>query len=480
MNNFKWFELRIYVIFFLAILLNIYSFLGWYYNFYLPSTEVLFIKEKVLITYEGEPPKLISLGMVKPLIPFILNVMIKNITLLTSLVASFFILFIVYNISKRTDKPVLNFIIGTLVFFNPLFILALAKNYIFLLEIFIIYIAFINIYIFIYIKPRSFRYLFLSAFMFGLLFLTDYRTVFILPVAVIFVILADIKKFKDKNQKLEFRRIADIISIMFVPTFFAIFLYSLVNFLLNENFSLQLFNRYLTLLYVPNPYRTDTLLLIQQILSDLIKYWYLAIPMFLFPIFTKHRAFMFSIPFVILTFLAGIYLVSGKVPEYYFIIFSLIPLISILDVRRKNLTKILVSFSLVMFIGFVFSVKNIGYKPLFEKNKELEDYRKASEVLKGTEGKILMDDGQMFPLVVFTGQTKRFVLPYQFTFIYYFSNPKAKVDYIVVNKKDSRDKVIKTYPNSIYGYMEGYYVFYQNDTVIIFKNVRDSYKYSSF
>ena len=126
-------------------------------------------------------------------------------------------------------------------------------------------------------------------------------------------------------------------------------------------------------------------------------------------------------------------------------------------------------------LAFGLTVWDIDFKPFTKEDKELVDMYKGAQVLKNVKGSIILDDKTLYPLVAFYGDVNRIIFPYQFDFTYYYANPRNKVDVIVINKKDKTDKLLSKFPLAKYGYLEGYYVLYQNETIIIFKNVSNSF-----
>jgi len=472
MKKIKNIQLRVWVILFLVLFVNVYYLAKGYLEVYFPSKEVLFIQEKAYLTLYGDTPNLALKGVVKPLLPYLINLAIPDIVILTALTSALLVFTLFYFLSRKNFHPVLSFIMFVAVIFNPLFILMIFKNYIFSLTILILISGFLNMYIFLYYKPKSYRYLFISAFMLGMLFLIDYRTLFVLPVFSLFPLISEAYNSAKKYERINIKRIINVASIVLTPTIFFILFYYIANYLLTARWSFDLNNPYLTFLYKPSIFFSDWKLLIYRVLEDINKYWYLILPAVVFPLFTRKKAFMIMLFLIPILFMAGIYTFSEKIEIYYFIIFSLLALISIIDMKRDLDRFSLSILGAVMVISIFFTIKYIGYGVLFEKEKDLVEMKKGAEILKIYEGNIMLDDASLYPFVVFLGKEKikDVIVPNDDTFTYYFGNPKDSIHFIVVNRDYPRDKFLLNYPNAKYGYMEGYYVFYENTKITIFKN----------
>ena len=464
-----------YTIGFLAIVFNLYFFVKGYLTEFFPARDVLFIKEKVLLTLYKDSTQVLGDGIVKPILPYLVNLFIPDIPLLTAIVSTLLIFTLISYISKKSVSIWKEFLIVVLIIFNPLFFLTAIKNYIFTLTLLVFLVAIFSIYVFLYIKPRQYVYLFLGSFLLGFTFLVDYRSIFATFGIILMAIINDILKFKKHKKTLDLRRLWNIILILLTPTLFFIFFYMFTNFLITERFEFDFYNRYLTLGFYPTEYFSNFPLSLRATFDDMIRYWYLVLPSLVIPLISRKKFFGLIYIFSGTLLIAGIYYFSGNVPVYYFLIFSLLPLISIIDTKHNylNLKMNLSILTLALTLGF--TVKDIDFKPFLKKDKELVDMYKASKVLKSLKvNNVILDDKTLYPVVVFYGDVNRIIFPYQFDFVNYYANPKNSVDIVVVNKLDKTDKFLKKYPNAKYGYLEGYYVLYENETVIIFKNINFS------
>ncbi len=475
MKELKFREYTAYTIGFLTILFNLYFFIKGYLNEFFPAKDVLFIKEKVLITLYKENTQMLGDGIVKPVLPYIVNLFIHNIPLLTALTSTLLIFTLLFYISKKPLNLWREIIIISLVIFNPLFFLTAFKNYIFTLTLLVFLVSLFSIYVFLYIKSRQYVYLFLGSFLLGFTFLVDYRSIFATFGIILIAIISDILKSLRHKRTLEIKRLWNIVLILLTPTLFFIFFYMFTNFLITEKFVFDLYNRYLTLGFYPTEYFSNFFLSLTATLKDMLKYWYLVLPSIVIPFLSRKKFFGVIHLISGVLFITGIYYFSGRVPVYYFLIFSLLPLISIVDTKNKYLSLKMNISILSLALAFGFTLKEIDFKPFLQKDRELVDMYNASKVLKNLKGKIILDDKTLYPVVVFYGDVNNIIFPYQFDFVYFYANPKNSVDIVVINKKDKTDKFLKKFPTAEYGYLEGYYVLYENETVIIFKNVNLSY-----
>ena len=465
----------VYIIGFLTILFNMYFIVNGYLKLFFPDKDVLFIKEKVLITLYKENTQILGDGLVKPILPYILNLFITNIPFLTALISTVLIFVLIYILSKKSLTVWKEIVIIALIIFNPLFFLVAFKNYIFTLTLVVYMVALSSIYIFLFIKHRLYVYLFLGSFLLGLIFLVDYRAIFSSLGIIGIVVLSDIIKHYYKGKIIEFKRIWNVALILLTPTLFFITFYVFTNFLITERFTFDLYNRYLTLGFYPTEYFGNFLLSLKATLKNCIRYWYLVLPSIVIPLFSRRKFFRIIYFSAGVLFITGLYYFSGNVPVYYFLIFSLLPLISILDTKKKYINLKMNISILSLALAFGLTVWDIDFKPFTKEDRELTDMYKGAQVLKNVKGNIILDDKTLYPLVAFYGNVNRIIFPYQFDFTYYYANPKNKVDVIVINKKDKTDKFLSKFPLAKYGYLEGYYVLYQNETVIIFKNVSNSF-----
>ncbi|MBW2072681.1 MAG: hypothetical protein JRI89_15690 [Deltaproteobacteria bacterium] len=74
----------------------------------------------------------------------------------------------------------------------------------------------------------------------------------------------------------------------------------------------------------------------------------------------------------------------------------------------------------------------------------------------GSKGRVLLDDTTLYSLVYLYGDPKRFLLPYEYEFETALSAPRLFVSYVVVSKNKFRDRLLGRYPLASAGFLQGY------------------------
>src|SRR5579875_2324730 len=85
------------------------------------------------------------------------------------------------------------------------------------------------------------------------------------------------------------------------------------------------------------------------------------------------------------------------------------------------------------------------------------DFRALANVLAGHPGgPVLLDDGIFYPVVAFSSDTRRFILPYQARFRAAIEAPGSFARYVVVAPNDPNDQVAAAHPSVARGVLNGF------------------------
>lgn len=109
-----------------------------------------------------------------------------------------------------------------------------------------------------------------------------------------------------------------------------------------------------------------------------------------------------------------------------------------------------------------------------------QEWQQTSHLVKEVSGfedtgTILMDSSRNLPLVFISGSPKRFLLPYQLDFEIGLSLPAAYVEYIVVHADSNKDMVAKRYPQALDGRLPGFSLVGEYGPRLLFKRTVTSF-----
>lgn len=102
----------------------------------------------------------------------------------------------------------------------------------------------------------------------------------------------------------------------------------------------------------------------------------------------------------------------------------------------------------------------------FEGN--LDSSRELLQLIKNP-GKILLDDQYLYKVIYLSGTPNKFIVPFQSAFDAAINDPAKHVEYVVVSKFPSLDKVLSRYPSALMGQLKGFHLVKEVDDAYLFE-----------
>jgi hypothetical protein len=440
--------------------------------------EGVFLTEKGLLALKGNPPRLENIGLIYPplpfyvLFPFIFLTPTASPFLAASLVMSVLVLFIGYRLVKHKARFSLFLLFVAHLILNPTIIYAGSSGG--SLHLYLTFLVIFYVFIFEhYIKPISF-YLALAGTFLGLLVLIRYEVIFILPGLFFATIFLSIETAIGKEtsykeffklliqlpayRKTFIRKTISMYLMLFIPPVFSFVSWIYLNWLFTSNplFFLDSPHAYFRTLKTYVVFNTRLLELRGDILKsflEVIKDVLIASPNLFFVLFLFRRRLFhlmalfspvlglvisayfglsllnidFFAPFIMLSFVGLLWAIySGEVKNLkfsifiYTVLFAWSSLLSIKAFQNSNYPEE------KFFIKALLKGK---VEPIFKDEMKVANFLK--ETLKPEEI-VLVDDANGYPIVVFHGEPKIFILPYQYEFYSAVQTPEIYADYILV------------------------------------------------
>ncbi len=499
-----------------------YLFIGFSVNtsgYYHP--EGIFLAEKGLLALKGNPPRLENIGLIYPplpfyvLFPFIFFTPIASPFLASSLVMFILVVFIGYRLVKYKVGFVLFLLFVSHLVLSPVMIYVGSSG-----GSLHLYLAFLTMfYVFIfehYSKPVSF-YLALAGVFLDALVLVRYEIIFLLPVLFFATIFLSIETTIGKEasyseflklivqlpayRKTFIRKSISLYLMIFIPPAFAFGSWVYLNWLFTSNpfyfiDSPYAYFRTLKTYVISNPKLLELKGDILKSFFEVVKIVFFLSPMFFYVIFLfRRRPFHilaliapvlglvissyyglsllnidFFAPFVMLSFVGLIWAISGgwvknqKVAILIYVVLFLLSILSSLKMLQSSNYPEEKAFIAALFKGRV----DLIFKDEIEVANFLKNTVKPGET-------ILVDDGNGYPIVVFYGEPKNFILPYQYEFYTVVQTPEVYADYILVYNPETfegaRDVLNITHKNLFYGGRRGLVLIYSSNKWRIFRSI---------
>ncbi len=445
--------------------------------------EGIFLTEKGLLVLKGNPPRLENIGFIYPplpfyvLFPFIFLVPTASPFLASSFMMFVLVLFIGYRLVKYKTEFILFLLFVAHLLLNPTIIYAGSSG-----GSLHLYLAFLVIfYIFIfehYLKPISF-YLALAGTFLGLLVLIRYEIIFVLPGLFFATIFLSIETTlgKEANYREFFRLIVQLPAyrktfirktismylMLFIPPIFAFASWIYMNWLFTSNpffflDSPHTYFRTLKTYVVFNPRLLELRGDVLKSFLEVIKIVFMVSPTFFFVLFLFRRRLFHLLALLspILGLVISAYFGLSLLNIDFFAPFVMLSFVGLLWAvyggEVKNFRLVTFIYSVLFLLSSWFSIKlfqNSNYpeeklfvEALFKGKVEpiFKDEIKVANFLRETikPGEIvLVDDANGYPIVVFYGEPKNFILPYQYEFYSAVQTPEVYADYILVYNPDT-------------------------------------------
>jgi len=449
----------LYFVIFLAAWGIFYGVVSFFLSKTFPSYQTLFLSEKALIALQGEPPKVENVGIIEPLLPFLLLLLLNSPILAQSFSAALCLTSLIFVLKeKRIFLPILIFCSVPLVYLS-------VKDFSTLLCFTFFFLSLYQLHLYEKSNCAQFRHLFASALFYGFGFLCDYKIGFLLPLFIAYLSFIEWDAHDFSLQKLLSTSL-----IMITPVVFFCFLYFFLNFIFTDRFSLPFFNPYSSLTSAVTIYSGKFILSVIQFLKVAFSYyWFLNVPVIITLLFLERKALSFFIIILFISYGSIVYYFSGKDALSSSALLYLLSTISIFNAEKDVSLLSETIFILSIAISAILGYEYIG-KEVFKKDEELLNFVEVASLLKRVPGICLLDDTELFPIVVFHSKVEDFLLPYQTSFTYNLSRLKKSIDTVIVSKKKNYDSIARSFPTSKYGFLEGFYVLYENESIIVYRN----------
>jgi hypothetical protein len=443
------------------------------------SLENFFYAEKALLAVKGNPPRLENIGLVYPPLPFFLTLILggpltaagvsgatmvtllgtrlagKHVGLGTKVSIYAFLLLLPSIMFLFSQKP------GTAVFYT----LFTTSNY-FLLR---------------YLETGHTFNIFIFGLIYGLCFLTAYESIVLLPYYLLLLIY--FVRLKEPG------RFFSLLLVSFLPLFFSLGAWVYLNWLftgdgwhfLHSPYSYFQAYREVTPDLIAISGRPAASLVHTVVWSfPLVGFYY-----FMLPFLEKRARAVFFSPYF-LVYIAPVLLLAAEgyfgllAPAIYK--YSLLGFSAALFVDRVQHQRALKLLPCIVIAALIWGWFVIHNSPAAEERafgqfligssfvSSNEEYREAAVVLRETKGKILLDDSQLYPLVVLDGDPSRFILPYNYEFDAAVANPHLFAQCVVVYRDPYKDQIAGAWPDVLRERLPGFYPQWSGKYITIFEH----------
>ncbi|MEN3038667.1 MAG: hypothetical protein ABDI07_05895 [Candidatus Kryptonium sp.] len=506
----------------LSIFISLYYFaLGLMFisaDYYNP--ESFFLIEKGLLALKGNPPRLENIGLIYPPIPFFvlfpfvfINPIVAPI-FASSLTMGLLTAFITYRILKKKISFIFIIFMLLILLFNPVILYTGSSGssaYLYLTFLTLFYL-----FIFEYYERNVSFYLAISGVFIGVLVFIRYEIIFILIfwlfVNAILTIETTLEEgvsyrnFFELLRKLPayrqtfIRRLFAVYLMIFIPPVSGFLFWCYLNWLFTSNpfhFINSPYSYFRTLstyvLYNPSliEFKGNAFKSVLYVLNEILIY----MPAYIVLIFVFTRRLFFSLaliaPIVALSITAYLGLSLMNVDFYApFILIALVTMIYACEeepsLRKSLVMAVFLVLILFSFFSGYYKLKNsfypeernfartlLGGNPdrFFFEEKKVAEFLKRNVSLNDI---ILMDDATGFPIIVFYGNPKNFILPYQYEFASVVERPEVYADYVIVYNPEKfegkRDLINQRHQNLFYSGSKELLLVYSSSNWRIFKS----------
>ncbi len=438
------------------------------------------MQARVMLAYDGAPPRLENIGGIYPSVPFFLSLLLRDQLLATSLVGGFAFAGILWFIKMLRQSGCIN---SVLEFASMVYLLFLPQTLYILsqrMDICLVLLLFSSVLLWLRKTQRYSRvyHMAIAGLALALLFLSDsYAT----PVFLLFIPLMIIMR----------KGTAGSISAMTIMLYLPLLFFSLMQYPLSALFSdasdpFLEWNRRLLVAYDLEKatmwYAGNLIESLKFLFSRLTAQMFFLLPWLALGMLMLIRSAFGRPSMYSLYYFAPLIYCAGSIfgGHSYFVTdnasYLIFPAVALLllhyDFGRpvaKNwpVTLLLVTtlaFSLVGGYRQAASTQDPMERKFYaaivngETDPEWTEKRALSRHLGGEEetGKILMDSRRNLDLIFISGNPKRFLLPYQLDFEVGLSLPAAYVEYVVVYDDPAQDMVAQRYPQAVNGTLPGF------------------------
>jgi len=426
---------------------------------------LMFFSEKALLVLHGIPPRLENFGFIYPPLPILIACLFNgNVLLAQGFVASLITTAIVFHIRKSTPTLRQAFPLTVFVTFSfPVLFLATQR---FDLYLYFFLVVLSAKFLYQYKNEGYSLHLFLAGPLFGAAFFTHFSAIYLLP--LFFFLIYYLYGGQPKKMMA-------VSMTFFTPSLVSLFVFSYINFMFTgEAFGFLIkHNMLFSNLNIAILISSGTVF---EDLKYMLKYVLMIVPAII-PFFWGtfyDRNVVLILPFLIIL---SLFYSALFFPTIYFSAIFIIHFLLMTRWHEPFKQKVflfvlgvsLLSSPLIALSSSDSYEKGVAHA-FFRSPQEgnTDPYKKMAALLNDTEGKILLDDVNGYPLVYLMEKPARFILPYQFEFATALSMPDRFVDYIVAWKDRSNDLIFQRFgPNSI----EQFQKLFEDKKVIIWRRI---------
>jgi len=455
------------------------------------SKILLYLGEKALLIYDGNPPRLENMGFNNPPFPLFLVLLVKNPFVGTALAGGGIVTACLITLYRQYRRKSISFALFALLVvyltLSPLSLYLFSQHLPAALLFFLLLLTYHHLYK--YCRQNISYNLFMFGFLSALIFLTDFQAILLIPLFTFSLVTRVIGNDLVKS-------FAILITGLF-PVVFVTLSWSYLNwlFLGDPLYFVSHWRSTLepALFFPENILNSRTILGALQATARLC--WensVLLLPYFMICLWLTFYARRIQCCVTKSVILAPVFLLvielflNFTVVHQYFFLFFIAAAVSIRIHNHTYFQGTLFSafFTLSVCISLVLSFclpcnhqgaeeQFFSYSLLRKPNNgNLDSYKSLLKRLKPKK-KILMDDAINFPLVFMLNEPKRFILPYEYEFDMVLSAPHHFVHYIISSDLPSTDRVAARYPLASFGYIPEFSLVGQFGNLFLYEVAKD-------
>lgn len=443
------------------------------------SLENLFYTEKTLLALRGEPPRLENVGLVYPPLPFLLNMLLPGLNISGAVIGAILTACLLLRIGRSSFCPAstkVSFFFLLAGSFPVLFLFTQKPASAFFFALFTL----ANYFLLLFYETRYTQYLFLFGFSYGLCFLAAYESLFLLP----YYLVVSAYLIRLKNPAYFF----SMIMVAYFPLLFFLGAWAYLNWLFTEDPFHFLHSPYSYFL----AYR-DFLPFIAQTKGSIIQsffftvvsslpfagFYYLLLPFLKKeerPVAFSPYFLIYVAPFLLLFF--QVYCGLSLPGVFKLSLFVFFGALFVSQLKSRLILKIM---PFLLTIALIWCWWAAWESPAQEEktfarflagrsfSANLGAYQEVAKEIKEANGKVLLDDSQLYPVVAIDGFPRRYILPYNYEFDLVLSHPSSFVEYVVVYSDPAKDRVAGVWPQAVKGFLPGFYPLFAKEKIIVFK-----------
>ena len=461
----------------MVVILGYYQINGYLFNQNFASATMLYLGEKALLVFKGNPPTTENLGFVYPPIPYFFVLVFRNPFLATAIIGGICLTFFIFYMCRHLFvKRHINFFLLICIIFgltSPLSLYLFSQQLPSILIIVLTLFSFQCLYF--YYQTSYSIYPFLLGLLFALIFFVHFEVAIIIAVWSFPLNIILSKKKQQHNDSL--------VIVTYFPIIFFICSWFYLNWLFMDNPGYFFYRWTAAFFYegmdfkrlITDPHYIGSLrFAIKEILYNLpLLLPYVVLLLTLIKSKAKKQMILLLIQlFPLFLFVIDI-LIKGflrQTGQHFFMIFIATSIYVFIKLNQLTDHPIAAKlFKAAFFVSLCYSF----WSPLYLGSSEetlftrayygltnfqnLEDEKRLLGKIQD-KGKILIDDKANFSLVYLTNDPKRFVLPYEHEFETVAAKPKLFVEYIAFSDDLNNDEVLKRLLSDRYNSIGDYHL----------------------